>query len=408
MVRFFGTLLLLALPLPSLAADYLLGAGDRLRLRAVIWEETTRSFVSWDVVDGEYAVQADGTLSIPIVGSVEADGRNVAAVSESISAQLQVQGGMANVPAIALEVLTYRPFYILGDIRGPGAYPAQPGLTAQQALALAGGLGNALDDRPLNLIREVGTLREIRGEITRAQMREARLEAEIADTEALTVPPELSHPDGPQALARIEAQEQAIFDARRAEIARELGALNDLEALLLNEVAGLESKLEGQRAQLDLARETLENVESLVARGLAPANRLADTQRSLITLESTETDILNALYRARQRISENQRDIVALQAGRETGATIELQQTTAELETLAVRRAVVEELILTEGGAGVFDEAETRTSYLLRRSNPTPDGATNVVEIGPDDRIGPGDVLLVSVEIVDTPAPSAN
>ena len=394
----FVTCFLACLPLAwaTFAADYRLGSGDRLNIRAVIWNEETRTFDPWSVISGEYTVQPDGALSIPIAGSVSAAGLTLSELSRAIGAGLQAEGGIVDVPTIAAEILTFRPFYILGDVARPGEYPAAPGLTAMRALAVAGG-GSGHDAEisdPAVELRDAGTLRELRSRLSRARARETRLEAEIAGAEEVSFSKSILHPDGEEALAAIQGAEIAIFDARQAAMNRELAALNELDDLLSNEAEALDSKLNGQQEQIRLALDTVEKVTSMVDRGIAPATRLTDAQRRLIDLESKETDLQSELYRARQRISENQRDIVALQANRAIEATIELQKVQAELEELMTRYKVQERLIAARGTAmDLTDLTETVTTFSVLRVDG--EGQSIAMEVSPTEAIEPGDVLTV-------------
>ena len=199
---------------------------------------------------------------------------------------LQVRGGMIDSPTIAIEVIGYRPFYVLGDIARPGAYPARPGLTVLQAVALAGGSSESLDENGdiRGSIREAGALREALTQIARARAREARLVAEVGKEEAVTFAEPIRHPDGPEAMARILEEERAIFDARKAALERELAALQDLKDLLAVEVDGLERKLEGQAEQIRLARrerrQPLRSSRARLRPGAAARRRAARPDRS--------------------------------------------------------------------------------------------------------------------------------
>ncbi|WP_428929745.1 polysaccharide biosynthesis/export family protein [Marinibacterium sp. SX1] len=384
----------------AMAAEHRLGPEDRLNIRAIVWDDELRSFQQWDLLSGEYAVQSDGTISVPITGSVAAAGLTTAELSQTMSDALSQDGGMIDPPRLAIEVVRYRPFYIVGDVAHPGAYPGQPGITALQAVALAGGTGNLPENGGATLsttLRNAGNLRDLRNEMARARVREVRLEAEIAGAETLVFPDRLHHPDGAEATARIRAEETAIFQARKAAHERELAALNELEDLLAAEVDGLERKFDGLREQMRLAQENVDNIATLAERGYAQATRLADAQRSVIDLQGKETDLQNNTYRARQRISENRRDIIELQASRETQAQVELQKVKAELEALQIRRDVLEQVIVTEG---VATDALSIGAVTVRYGVVRAGSETGVPEpVGATTAIGPGDVLSVAVEI---------
>ena len=51
-------------------------------------------------------------------------------------------------------MIEYRPFYIHGEVKKPGGYPYQPGMTINQAVALAGGLTDRADTDKIALYRE--------------------------------------------------------------------------------------------------------------------------------------------------------------------------------------------------------------------------------------------------------------
>ena len=380
------------------AETYTLGPDDQLRVRAVAWNEAEQRFDNWDVVSGEYTIQSDGTLAIPLGGAIMAADLTTEDLAEAIAETLRTRSGMIEAPAIAIEIVTYRPFYIIGDIARPGAYPARPGLTVLQAMALAGGGGERRAEGPNGLdgMREASALRDVLNQIARAQARQARLEAEVAKKETIVFPATIHHPDGPETLDRIFDEEHAIFEAREAANRLARATLHDLQALLSVEIEGLQKKLDGQAEQVRLARENFETFSRLAETGAIAAIRLSDTQRSLIDLEGKETDLLNNIYRARQSLAETDRDIIELDARRETQATVELQNVRAELEQLGTRRTLLEQIVLANGlDSQVIDLPELVTTYSIVRS-----GETEALVIGSSAQIRPGDVLTVTTELV--------
>jgi protein involved in polysaccharide export with SLBB domain len=106
---------------------YRLGSGDKVRL--TVYNEETLS--------GEYEVDGSGNLSIQLIGTISAVGKTLPEVKGLIEAKLK-DGYMLN-PSVALEVLNYRPFYVLGEVKTPGKYPFVSGMTVLNAIALAGG-----------------------------------------------------------------------------------------------------------------------------------------------------------------------------------------------------------------------------------------------------------------------------
>jgi polysaccharide export outer membrane protein len=107
--------------------EYVLGVGDKIKI-------TTFNEIS---LSGDFSVSPAGVISFPLVGAIQADGLTVAALETAIADKLRA--GYLNDPRVSLEVLTYRPFYILGEVRNPGTYTYAPGLTVGRAVATANG-----------------------------------------------------------------------------------------------------------------------------------------------------------------------------------------------------------------------------------------------------------------------------
>ncbi len=116
-------------PLPAAPpGPYQLGCGDVLTLR--IYDQPQLS--------GLYQVDDSGFITLPLLGPVAAAGHDTDALTQAITAALQ-KNGLILHPAVAVEVSTYRPFYILGEVNTPGQYPYRPGMTALTAISIAGG-----------------------------------------------------------------------------------------------------------------------------------------------------------------------------------------------------------------------------------------------------------------------------
>lgn len=114
-------------PAADVAGDYQLGSADRVRV--IVFNEPSLS--------GEFVVNANGALSMPLIGDVMARGRTTGQIAGAIADLLR--GGYVLEPKVSIDVLTFRPFYILGEVNKAGEYPYSSGLTVDAAVALAGG-----------------------------------------------------------------------------------------------------------------------------------------------------------------------------------------------------------------------------------------------------------------------------
>ena len=100
-------------------AAYHLDAGDRLRVVVYGQEGLTNT----------YAIDAGGAITMPLIGAVPARGRTTAGLAADIPARLR--RGFIREPSVAVEVESYRPFFILGEVAAPGQYPYVPNMTVE-------------------------------------------------------------------------------------------------------------------------------------------------------------------------------------------------------------------------------------------------------------------------------------
>lgn len=106
---------------------YKLGPGDKLNI----------SVSNQDELTGEYTISGSGRISMPFIGSVMANGLTVADLQQRIVSKLKPD--YLKNPRVSIEVLNYRPFYIIGEVRKPSSYPYVDGMTYLNAVAIAGG-----------------------------------------------------------------------------------------------------------------------------------------------------------------------------------------------------------------------------------------------------------------------------
>jgi polysaccharide export outer membrane protein len=115
-------------PAPSDAASaYQLDSGDRLRI--VVFGQ--------DGLSNSYVVDAAGNVTMPLIGAVPARGTSTSELARAVGARLR--NGFIREPHVAIEVESYRPFFILGEVTYPGQYPYVPNMTVETAVAIAGG-----------------------------------------------------------------------------------------------------------------------------------------------------------------------------------------------------------------------------------------------------------------------------
>jgi polysaccharide export outer membrane protein len=132
-------------PTPVVAdRPYTLDAGDKLRV--VVFGQ--------DGISNTYVVDAGGKVSLPLIGAVTARGLTNQQLAGAIASRLKQ--GYVREPHVSVEVETYRSFFILGEVTTPGQYPYVANLTAEMAIAIAGGFAPRAFKKTVELTRRAG------------------------------------------------------------------------------------------------------------------------------------------------------------------------------------------------------------------------------------------------------------
>jgi polysaccharide export outer membrane protein len=112
---------------PTSGVQLRLSAGDKIRV--VVFGE--------DRLSGEYQLDTAGAVSLPLAGTVEAAGLTKPELERALTAKLKSE--YLRNPKVTVDVISFRPFYVLGEVSRPGEYPYRSGLNVLSAIAIAGG-----------------------------------------------------------------------------------------------------------------------------------------------------------------------------------------------------------------------------------------------------------------------------
>lgn len=132
-------------PIGADDAEYRLAPGDKMHI--IVFGE--------DTLTGDYVLTSAGNLSFPLVGSIPATGKTVEQLQAALAASLA--DGYVKNPRVSMQVISFRPFYILGEVNKPGEYPVSTGLTLEQAVASAGGYTYRANTRRISVKRATET-----------------------------------------------------------------------------------------------------------------------------------------------------------------------------------------------------------------------------------------------------------
>jgi polysaccharide export outer membrane protein len=134
-------------------AGYRLGAGDKMRI--IVFGEPDLS--------GEFFVDDGGSVDLPLIGDIPAGGTTVGEFEQKVVARFS--DGYLRDPKVSIEVLNYRPFFIIGEVKNGGEFPYKGGLTVQDAVAIAGGYSYRANVN-VAYIRRAGSDEEIKVELS--------------------------------------------------------------------------------------------------------------------------------------------------------------------------------------------------------------------------------------------------
>ena len=123
---------------------YVLEPGNRVRV--IVFNEPNLS--------GDFTVDPIGVVSLPLIGNIPASGTTAKVLAKRIEDTLKKDGYLQD-PRAAIEVQTFRPFYVLGEVRQPGEFPYTTGMTVLSAVAKAGGYDYRAWEGEVVLVRTI-------------------------------------------------------------------------------------------------------------------------------------------------------------------------------------------------------------------------------------------------------------
>jgi polysaccharide biosynthesis/export protein ExoF len=402
-------------PLSARAGDaetYTLGPGDRIQVRVSDFRSGRGEPYQWTVYQAgtpaEFIVGPTGRLSLPILGELDAAGKTTAELQQTIATELQAKAGLTARPDASVQIVRFRPFYVVGSVEKPGEYEYRPGMTVLQAITVAGGLQRTTTDQLLGFEKDAlssrGDLRVFSADRTSLLARQARLDAEISEKPQIAFPEELLARSGEPDVARMLREEQLLFEARRTGLADQVKSLEQNKAYLSNEIIVLQQKSATIDKELAAMRKELELVSGLLSKGLVGAPRQLELEQNIAQIENNQLDVQVAIVRANEDISKSDREVSDLK----TKFQNDILQEAADVR---VKLAEATEKIQTS--QTLIQEAEVRMPnmtlpkiagyekpiYVLSRRDKS--GSAESLRIHDSDLIQPGDVIQVIPEGAD-------
>ncbi|ETX16727.1 hypothetical protein OCH239_01310 [Roseivivax halodurans JCM 10272] len=362
-----------------------LAAGDVLSFSIVGLPDTRR----------EVPVGGDGSVFLPLVGTLTAGGRTIAEFREALEAHLRgapmllPMGGDTNArrgvsaSEILVDVVRYRPIYVSGDSALVGDIEFRPGMTIRQAWVMAGGPRRLEDENGLRMAETLARQDAAREEIMALR---ADIERLTADLEALAAPGDVGASDaedGPET-ALGTTWLQARLDAR--ESARETTA-TQLEILGQREDKLVELQ-EVSAETVRVAERNLERVRDLADRGVATATAQDDARYDLLQFSSRALETSENLLELRVEIARLRESLESEEAEAQIDLLERIEEKTSDLREAEAQYRTLQSYLATyepEGG-------DERTPPQVRLFRTSSDGTTpRSADL--DEPVMPGDVL---------------
>jgi protein involved in polysaccharide export with SLBB domain len=330
-------------------AGYRLGPQDKISIKVFEWRPSIDQIYAWEALNADYIIGSGGQLALPLIGEIPVAGLSTRELAGLISERLRDRMHLAASPDATVEVVEYRPFYLLGQVEKPGPYQYQPGMTVLRAISMGGGISRNRDTGMMRLQREAivtrGELEVLLTEFDAYVAKNARLEAELGGMEEITFPPALADQKEQPNIARLMQQETLIFEARQQAFAAQASALKQLRQYLEQETESIKSQREVHKTQQTLVREELDKVRGLASKGLTTGTRQLELERLSAQLEGDGLRLDGSLIRARQDISRTDISILELENKRKSDITVDLQETKKVLEQIQSKRNTAAKLV---------------------------------------------------------------
>ncbi|MGX9178280.1 polysaccharide biosynthesis/export family protein [Mesorhizobium sp. BHbdii] len=389
---------------PDVPTGALFGVGDRLK--AVFYERVDVEEDKWGrassalhgilqrpELSGEYIVQEDGTISVPLLGSIPVANRSTQQVQAELAEtfnQLLGRKGLVNI--LPLE---RPPIYVLGPVKNPGSFKYAAGMTILHAIALAGGLDRA-ESEPWQKIEAVRETQKRSGAIDamlKLLARAAVLKAERDGTEP-TIPRQLLELAGATEAANLVNEQsdrrKAVATARKD---RERATMRALEAAK-QDVAAY-ARMESFDELIKLRQERVDSMRTLVDRKVLSMTVMDQIQSELSDAQQRRQDARNQYASAKQRLAWLESEVLRTRADLRNDLEVEIETTetqiAANVRELNASEGVLYTLPVTR--AQFAKDANSATYQIVRQS------AAGPVSIESDGMtlLQPGDLVNISV-----------
>ena len=377
---------------PASASEYRLNTGDVL----------TFDFLDDAELPITATVSGNGEAQFPLIGGVSVVGLTITEALDKLRNEYQRRDILVD-PKLSLNISTFRPIFVLGEVRTPGSFPFYSGLTVEQAIGLAGGIQVIAanpSDRLIVRARLRAEVEAARAEIVHEAVYAARLAAQLKSSEKVDLNdvPEIArtYVEGLPSDGVVELEEKIL----KEDLAGHKSQAQILTEGIAQAESGIEILNELVQQQKDIVSNSVEDVARIGAlrkRGLNTESDLSRAENSAAEEKAQLLETFATVARTRQELSELKLQLAKLAADRKKDILTQLQQRAIAIKKLISDQHSAEEQILLMAAVAEDDTKKNQISYAYEiRRNPI-GGKPTSLQASLVTELLPGDVVVVSI-----------
>ena len=375
--------------------EYRFGVADQLQIRVFDLRSATGEAYQWPAYSSEYNIDLSGKLSLPLIGSIDAAGLTSSELQKNISAQLQSKVGLAQQPSTTIQIVKYRPFYIVGAVQNPGEYEYRPNLTMIQSVGVGGGIEKSSTPDKFNFDKNAitlnGDLNQEKLQLLALVIKNARLTAEIGGLSDFTIDNKEAADIGDQQVLNLMEEEKNLLRTRRESNKAQLSNLNSTIDTLKEQIKSLDNKDITQQKQLDLSKQESTQLNDLLAKGLVSTTRKIGAEQVVAGIENNRLDISIAKLKSQQDLKNTQKEIIDLRDKQKIDAIRENAELKPKIIDLRTKINTTL-MLIKQGEEGDDNYSYYKITYHVRRAI---NGVMQSMNLGDGDFVYPGDVIIV-------------
>jgi polysaccharide biosynthesis/export protein len=383
-------------------AEYRLAAGDALEI----------SVAGIADLKQRVPVQADGSISFPLLGTISVEGLSPsearARIQTGLAAKLFRQRGpdgrdsviIIEPDQVTATVVGFRPVFVDGDVSKPGEQSYRAGMTVREAVALSGGydtmhlhmegnpflisadLRSEYESQWTDFVKEQAGIWRVQNELGREAKFDSKLLTDV--------------PIGRSTIAHILELESEQLTVHQSDYEQEKKFLQKVIAQNGDHIKVVSEELQKDEDGLAADEQDLRRLSELFTKGAVPMPRVTDARRALLLTSTRKLQTASQLMKLQETGLELDRRRERLDAQRKTDLLRELQERNVRLAQIRSRLQSIEDKLQYTGlikSQLIRGATEKPKIIVVRKGN----GGRQQMDADEDFELQPGDVVQVAL-----------